>query len=161
MKKPNGYSFFPVLFLTLVIILLSSGPVLATDDGPRAYWKGREGTQMFAFSYLRWDINAAGSQQFDPAHYIYPNSDIEASVFLGMWGRHFTVFNRPSTLSVALAGGNVDVNVDTNIAPPEFLPPGVIRVAPSASRPPDTRTPTCRSWSIFLEPRSSRAMSIC
>jgi hypothetical protein len=80
---------------------------------------------MFAFSYLRWDINAAGSQQFDPAHYIYPNSDIEASVFLAMWGRHFTVFNRPSVFSVALAGGNVDASVDINVAPPEFLPPDI------------------------------------
>ena len=126
MKKPNGYSFFPVLFLTLVIILLSSGPVPATDDGARAYWKGREGTQVFVFSYLRWDINAADSLQFDPAHYIYMSSDIEASVFLGMWGRHFTLFNRPSVFSVALAGGNVDADVDTNVAPPQFLPPGVM-----------------------------------
>jgi len=78
---------------------------------------------MFAFSYLRWDINAAGSQQFDPAHYIYPNSDVEASVFIGMWGRHFTLFNRPSVVSVALAGGNVDVEVDTTVVPPVL--PGI------------------------------------
>jgi len=122
MKRPHGYSLFLVLF-SIVIILSSSGPALATDDGARAYWKGREGTQMFVFSYLRWDINAAGSQQFDPAHYIYPNSDIEASVFLAMWGRHFTVFNRPSVFSVALAGGNVDVEVDTTVVPPVL--PGI------------------------------------
>ena len=116
MKRPNGYSLFPVLFSTLVIILSANGPALGTDDGARAFWKGRAGTQFFAFSYLRWDINAAASQQFDPAHYIYPNSDIEASVFLGMWGRHFTLFNRPSVFSVALAGGNIDVEVDTTVA---------------------------------------------
>ncbi len=126
MKRPNGYSLVPVLFSTFVIILSASGPALATDDGARAYWKGKAGTQHFAFSYLRWDINAADSQQFDPAHFIYPNSDIEASVFLAMWGRHFTLFNRPSMFSVALAGGNVDVGVDTNFAPPQFLPPGVM-----------------------------------
>ena len=125
MKRLSRYSLFPVL-LSMVIILSSSAPAFATDDGARAYWKGRDGTQLFSFSYLRWDINAAGSLQFDPAHYIYPNSDIEASVFLGMWGRHFTLFDRPSVFSVALAGGNVDAEVDTNVTPPEFLPPGVI-----------------------------------
>jgi hypothetical protein len=125
MKRPNGYSLFPVLCWTLVIILSASGPALATDDGARAFWKGRAGTELFAFSYLRWDINASDSQQFDPAHFIYPNSDIEASVFLAMWGRHFTLFNRPSMFSVALAGGNVDVEVDTTAIPPSFLPPGV------------------------------------
>ena len=67
MRKPNGYSLFPVLFSTLVIILSSSGPALGTDDGARAYWKGRAGTQMFLFSYVRWDINAAETLQFDPA----------------------------------------------------------------------------------------------
>jgi hypothetical protein len=126
MKRPHGYSLFPILLWTLVIILSASRPALATDDGARAFWKARVGTQVFAFSYLRWDINAADSQQFDPAHYIYPNSDIEASVFLAMWGRHFTLFNRPSTFSLALAGGNVDVEVDTTVTPPEFLPPGVV-----------------------------------
>ncbi len=130
MRKPNGTSLFLVLFSTLVIMLSSSAPALGTDDGARAYWKGRAGTQVFAFSYLRWDINAAGSLQFDPAHYIYPNSDIEASVFLAMWGRHFTVLNRPSTLSVALIGGNVDVDVDIDAVPPPFLPPGL---APGSS----------------------------
>ncbi len=122
MKRPHRYSLFGVLS-SIVILLSSSGPVLASDDGARAYWKGREGTQVFAFSYLRWDINATGSQQFDPAHFIYPNSDIEASVFLGMWGRHFTLFNRPSVFSVALAGGNVDVEVDTIVVPPVL--PGI------------------------------------
>jgi hypothetical protein len=126
MKRPNGYRRFPVLFSTLVIILSASGPALGTDDGARAFWKARAGTQLFSFSYLRWDINAAGSQQFDPATFIYPNSDAEASVFLAMWGRHFTLFNRPSTVSVALVGGNVDVDVNTNTAPPEFLPPNVM-----------------------------------
>jgi hypothetical protein len=122
MKGRHGYGLLGVLS-SIVILLSLSGPVLATDDGPRAYWKGRDGTQMFAFSYLRWDINAAESQQFDPAHYIYPNADIEASVFIGMWGHHFTLFNRPSVFSVALAGGNVDVEIDTTVVPPVL--PGI------------------------------------
>ena len=126
MKTEKRHTGFPAFFAILAIILLLSGTALAVDDGARAYWKGKAGTQFFAFSYLRWDINAADSQQFDPAHFIYPNSDIEASVFLAMWGRHFTLFNRPSMFSVALAGGNVDVGVDTNVAPPQFLPPGVM-----------------------------------
>jgi len=36
-----------------------------------------------------------------------------------------TLFNRPSSLSFFLAGGNVDVDFNTNLAPPEFLPPGI------------------------------------
>jgi hypothetical protein len=90
---------------------------------------------MFAFSYLRWDINAAESQQFDPGQFIYPNSDVEASVFLGMWGRHFTLFDRPSVFSVALAGGNVDVEVDITVAPPVLpgIPSGGSSFSQSAS----------------------------
>ncbi len=132
MKKSNGTTLLAILFSTIVILLSSSAPVLGTDDGARATWKGRAGTQLFSFSYLRWDINTAGSLQFDPGNFIYPNSDIEASVFLAMWGRHFTLFNRASTLSVALIGGNVDVDVDvtTNAVPRQFLPPGV---APGSS----------------------------
>ena len=135
MDTRNRHTRLLASFATLAIIWSFGGAVLATDDGARAYWKGREGTQMFAFSYLRWDINAAGSQQFDPAHYIYPNSDIEASVFLGMWGRHFTLFNRPSVFSVALAGGNVDVEVDTTVVPPVLpgIPPGCCSFSQSAS----------------------------
>ncbi len=126
MRKANGRIRLLASVLIAAIIASFGAPALATDDGARAYWKGRAGTQVFAFSYLRWDINAGESMQFDPAHYIYPNSDIEASVFLAMWARHFTLFNRPSVISVALAGGNVDVDFDTDIAPPQFLPPGVV-----------------------------------
>jgi hypothetical protein len=126
----NGHTRLLAFVATLVIILSLSGPLLATDDGARAYWKGRDGTQVVSFQYLRWDIEASGVQQFDPGQYVYPNSDAEASVFLATWSRHMTLFKRPSSLAVNLIGGNVDVNVDISAAPPQFLPPGV---APGSS----------------------------
>ncbi len=85
---------------------------------------------MVSFQYLRWDIDASGTQQFDPGHYIYPNADAEASVFIANWARHLTLLNRPSSLSVAIVGGSVDVDVNTSLVPPGFLPPGI---APGSS----------------------------
>jgi hypothetical protein len=124
-KSGNRHTCLLAICITLTTILLFSGPVFAVDDGARAYWKGRDGTQVVSFQYLRWDIDASGSQQFAPGQYIYPNSDVEASIFMFSWARHMTLFNRPSSLAFNLAGGNVDVEVDTSSAPPQFLPPGV------------------------------------
>ncbi len=125
MKLGNRHTCLLAIFITLTTILSFSGPVFAVDDGARAYWKGRDGTQVVSFQYLRRDINASGSQQFAPGQYIYPNSDVEASVFMFSWARHMTLFNRPSSLAFSLAGGDVDVEVNTSVSPPQFLPPGV------------------------------------
>ncbi len=124
-RKIKGYSRLLAILAAVVTILSFSEPVLAIDDGARAYWKGRDGTQVVSFQYLNWDIQAAGTQQFDPAQYTYPNSDTEARVFIGSWARHMTLLNRPSLLSVAIAGGTVDVDVNTSLVPPQFLPPGI------------------------------------
>jgi hypothetical protein len=41
------------------------------------------------------------------------------------YARHFTLFNRASSLAVNIVGGSVDLDVNTNFVPPGFLPPGV------------------------------------
>ena len=66
------------IFTIAAIILLFSRPALAVDDGARAYWKARDGTQGVSFQYLRLDLNAGDTKQFAPGQYIYPNSNIEA-----------------------------------------------------------------------------------
>jgi hypothetical protein len=103
------------------------GPALAIDDGARVYWKGRAGTHGVSFQYLRMDMNASGTAQFDPAQFIYPNSDAGANIFIASYAHHFTMplIKRPSSVSVAIAGGGVDANIDTNALPPNFLPPGI------------------------------------
>ena len=106
-KKIKAYTHLLAFLAAVATILSFSEPVLAIDDGARAYWKGRDGTQVVSFQYLNWDIQASGSQQFDPAQYVYANADTEARVFIGNWARHMTLRNRPSSLSVAIAGGNV------------------------------------------------------
>ena len=112
---------------TLAVIFSLSAPAVAVDDGARAYWKARAGTQAVSFQYLRWDIEATSIQQFDPAHYIYPNSDIQIDVFLATYARHFTLFDRPSSIGVSVVGGNVDAEVRIKPGPEEgFLPPGVV-----------------------------------
>ena len=123
MKKGNrNIRWFP--FLSILAILFSfSTPAFAIDDGARAYWKAREKTEVISFQYLRWDIQASGTQQFAPGQYIYPNSDIEASVFIASWFYHMTMFNRPSSLAVNLVGGSVDVDANANV-PLQFVPPG-------------------------------------
>ncbi|MBW1749095.1 MAG: transporter [Deltaproteobacteria bacterium] len=130
MNTGNIHTRLPAFLATLVIILLLGGQALAVDDGPRAYWKAREGTNGISVQYLNLDLQTSDSEQFAPGSYIYANSDIEASIFLVNYVRYMTLFNRPSSLSLALAGGEIDVDVDANIVASQFLPPGIL---PSSS----------------------------
>ena len=125
MKSGNRHTRLWAFLATLAIILLFSGPALAVDDGARAYWKGRDGTNVLSFQYLNLNMQASGTQQFDPSQFIYPNSDTEANVMIANYARHFTLFNRASSLAVNIVGGSVDLDVNTNFVPPGFLPPGV------------------------------------
>jgi hypothetical protein len=130
MKTGNRHTRLPALFATIAIILSFSGPALAIDDGARAYWKGRDGTNVVSFQYLNLNMQASDTQQFDPASFIYPNADTEANVMIANYARHLTLFNRASSLAVNVAGGSVDIDVNTSLVPPGFLPPGV---APGSS----------------------------
>jgi hypothetical protein len=124
-KIRNRYARLPAFFAALTVILSFSGTARAVDDGSRAYWKGRDGTNVVSFQYLNLNMQASGAQEFDPAHFIYPNADAEANVMIANWARHMTLFNRASSLAVNLVGGSVDVDVNTSRVPPGFLPPGV------------------------------------
>jgi hypothetical protein len=126
MKTGNRHTPLLILLAAAAIVMSLGGPAFALDDGARAYWKGRDGTQVVSFQYLNLDMQASESQQFAPDQFIYPNADIEASIFVVTWAQHMTLFNRPSSFSVNLAGGDIDVDVDTNAAPLAFLPPDVI-----------------------------------
>ena len=130
MKSGNRHTRLWAFLATLAIILLFSGPTLAVDDGARAYWKGRDGTNVLSFQYLNLNMQASGTQQFDPSQFIYPNSDTEANVMIANYARHFTLFDRASSLAVNIVGGSVDLDVNTSLLPPDFLPPGV---APGSS----------------------------
>jgi len=117
--------------IAFAVIFLSFGsPANAIDDGPRAYWKARDGTHVVSTQYLFLDMNASDTQTFDPSHFIYPNSEAEADLFMASYAYHYTLLDRPSSVAVNLLGGSADVDVDTNFIPSEFLPPGV---APGAS----------------------------
>jgi len=102
------------LFCAISAMFLSSEIVFAVDDGARAYWKGREGSTVISFQYLNLDMQATESQQFDPGGYIYPNSDASANIVIASWARHMTVFNRPSSLAVNIAGGSVQADIGTS-----------------------------------------------
>ena len=124
MKTGNRHNRLPAFFIILAIFLLFNGPALAVDDGARAYWKGRAGTNGVSFQYLRLDLDASDSQQFAPGQYVYANADVEGSIFIANYVRHMTLFNRPSSFAFTLAGGDIDVDVNTK-APGQFVPPGV------------------------------------
>jgi hypothetical protein len=89
---------------------------------PVFYWKGRDGTTVVSFQYLNLNMQASGAQQFDPAHFIYPNADTEANVMIASWARHMTLFDRPSSLAFNIAGGSADLDVSVPVT--GFLPPG-------------------------------------
>ncbi len=124
MKMGNRRTPLLTLLAAAAIILSLGGPALAVDDGARAYWKGRDGTNGVSVQYLRLDMNSSGSEQFAPDQYIYPNADVEGNIFIVTYARHMTLFNRPSVLSFNLAGGNIDLDIDVDLSSPEFLPPG-------------------------------------
>lgn len=124
MKTKNRYKRLLAFLVPLAIILSSLGTAFAVDDGARAYWKVREGTQAISFQYLNLNMQASGTQQFDPGQFIYPNTDVEASVISVSWSSHMTLFRRPSILTFNLIGGSVDADVSAGI-PAEFLPTGV------------------------------------
>ncbi len=126
MKTGNERTRLLAFIACSVALSLIGGPANAQDDGARAYWKGRASTNVMSFQYLNMHLQASDAVQFDPSHFIYPGADAEADIFIANWSRHMTLLDRPSVLSVNLAGGSVDVDFDTNLTPPEFLPPGVI-----------------------------------
>ena len=112
--------------ISVAVIIMSFGsPAIAVDDGARTYWKQRDGTDVVSFQYLNLNMQATDSQQFDPAQFIYPNSDAEANIMLASWARHMTLFNRASLFAVNVGGGSVGVDVDTSFIPSDLLPPAI------------------------------------
>jgi len=85
MKIINGLTRFLAFTTFTVVVSLISGPAIAQDDGARAYWKGRAGTNAISFQYLNMHLQASKALQFDPAHYIYPAADAEADIFVLSW----------------------------------------------------------------------------
>ena len=124
MKSINRHTGSGTLLITLAIILLCSGSALATDDGARAYWKGREGTQGFSFQQMNLNLQASGSQQFAPGQYVYADADAEADIFLLNYVRNLVLFDRLSSLSFGVAGGSVDVagKASAEISPTPGVP---------------------------------------
>ena len=126
MNNGNGPIRCLALFAFTVAISLICGPATAQDDGARAYWKGRAGTNVVSFQYLNMHLDASDAVQFDPTHYIYPSADADADIFIANYARHMTLFDRPSSFMVNIVGGSVEADFDTSLTPPEFLPPGVV-----------------------------------
>lgn len=131
MIKPKQTSMRILVGIVLAATFLSfDSPAIAVDDGARAYWKARDGAHVVSAQYLFLDMQASDSQMFDPSHFILPNSEAEANLFLGSYAYHFTLFGRrPSSVALNLLGGSADINVNTNVVRSQFLPSGVARGA--------------------------------
>ena len=108
MKSGNRHTRLWALLATLAIILLFNVPALAVDNGARAYWKGRDCTNVISFQYLNLNMQASDSQQFDPSLFIYPGAETEANVMIANYARHLTLFNRASSIAVNIAGGSAE-----------------------------------------------------
>ena len=117
-------------FALAISFFLAATPANAIDDGPRAYWKARDGANIVSTQYLSLDMQSSNSKMFDASAFIFPNADAEANIFLGSYARHFTLFDsRPSSISLNVMGGSADVDVNTTIVDSHFLPLGVARGA--------------------------------
>ncbi len=126
MNKRNGLSRFLAFIAFPIAVSLTCEYANAVDDGARAYWKARAGTNAVSIQYLNLHLQGSEALQFDPAHYIYPGADVEADIIMVSYARHMTLFDRPASLLVTLVEGSVDADFDINLTPPEFLPPGVV-----------------------------------
>jgi hypothetical protein len=122
MKTGNRHTGSVALVVTLAIILFCSGSALATDDGARAYWKGRHGTQGFSFQQMTLDLQASGSEQFAPGQYVYGNADAEATLFIANYARNLVLFDRLSSVLLGVAGGSIDVAAEAGGITAPFLP---------------------------------------
>ena len=96
-------------FIVSVLTLLACGTALAQDDGARTSWKAMDGTNIIAFQYLPFDGDSFGSKVFDPVHYVYPESEFQANLFMLTYVRHLTLFNRTAVFGATVLGGNLDV----------------------------------------------------
>lgn len=126
MKLKNKATIFWVGVTLAASVLALSSPAKAVDDGARSYWKGRSGTNVVSVQYLFLDMQSNDSQMVDPSHFIFPNTDAEADLFVASYARHFTLFDRPSSFAVNILGGSADVDIDATAVPSQFLPPGYI-----------------------------------
>ena len=126
MNKRNGLTRFLALIACPIVVLLICGYANAVDDGARAYWKGRAGTNAVSVQFLNLNMQGSEALQFDPAHYIYPSADVDADIVIVSLVRHMTLFDRPASVLVTLVEGSVDADFDVSLTPPEFLPPGVV-----------------------------------
>lgn len=97
------------VFIVCVLTLLVCGTALAQDDGARTSWKAMDGTNIIAFQYLPFDGDSFGSKVFDPVHYVYPESEMQANIFMLSYLRHFTLFDRTAVFGASVLGGNLDV----------------------------------------------------
>ena len=125
-KLGNKHTQLLTVFTILATILSFSGPVLAVDDGARAYWKGRDGTNGVSFQYLRLDLQASDTQQFAPRQSIYANSDTEPNSFIANYVRSLTLLHRPSSLCLAMLARSADLDVNPSTPGRRFLPAGVV-----------------------------------
>ena len=124
MKSTKTHILVPAVLVTMAVLMSFSDKALAVDDGARAYWKARDGTTIVSLQYLNLNMQASDAKQFAPNQYIYPNADTEANVMVASWARHTTLFNRPSSLSVNLIAGSVDVDASSSLDS-RFVPPGI------------------------------------
>ena len=127
MRTGSRYTRVLTVFAAVAVILSFNGNAFAVDDGARAYWKAREGTTGVSFQFLNLSLGGSDAKQFAPDQYIYPNADVDANMSIVTFAHHFTMpaLDRPSSLALTIAGGNVDADIHTNILPSPFLPPGV------------------------------------
>ena len=97
------------VFIVSVLTLLVCGTASAQDDGARTSWKAMDKTNIIAFQYLLFDGDSFGSQVFDPVHYVYPESEFQANLFMLTYVRHLTLFDRTAVFGATVLGGNLDV----------------------------------------------------
>ena len=92
-------------FMVVAVFVMMIFPVISNAQvPPRFYWKSLVGGNAVPLIYMDISGNA---NPLDGAHFVIPESNVNASVALGGYARTFTLFNRPAMAAALLPMGRV------------------------------------------------------
>ncbi len=100
----NNTRIFQCFLAVAVIVMMMFPESSEAQTPPRFYWKNLVGGNAVPVIYMDISGNA---NPLDGAHFVIPDSNVNASVALGGYAHSFTLFNRSALVAALLPMGRV------------------------------------------------------